>query len=64
MRITGQQQSAGHGSTATGAHWRKATVDLNSVAGQASVYLWFFSKSSSSFRGDVCIDDVVVTGEE
>ena len=64
VRITGQQQSAGHGSTATGAHWRKATCDLNDLAGQSSVYLWFFSKSSSSFRGDVCLDDIIVTGEE
>ena len=64
VRITGQQQSAGHGSTTTAAHWRKATCDLNDLAGQSSVYLWFFSKSSSSFRGDVCLDDVIVTGEE
>ena len=64
VRITGQQQSAGHGSTATGAHWRLASVDLNDLAGQSSVYLWFHSKSSTSFRGDVCIDDVEVVGEE
>ena len=64
VRITGQQQTAGHGSTSVDAHWRLATVDLNDLAGQSSVYLWFFSKSSSSFRGDVAIDDVEVVGEE
>jgi len=64
VRITGQQQTAGHGSTSVDAHWRLAAVDLNDLAGQSSVYLWFFSKSSSSFRGDVAIDDVEVVGEE
>ena len=64
VRITGQQQTAGHGSTSTDAHWRLAAVDLNDLAGQSSVYLWFFSKSTSSFRGDVAIDDVEVVGEE
>ena len=64
VRISGQQQTAGHGSTSTAAHWRKATVDLNSVAGQSSVYIWFYSKTGSQFRSDVAIDDVVVTGEE
>ena len=63
VRITGQQQTNGHGSTNTAAHWRLAAVDLNDLAGQSSVYLWFFSKSSSSFRGDVCLDDVEVVGE-
>ena len=64
VRITGQQQTAGHGSTSVNAHWRLAAVDLNDLAGESSVYLWFFSKSSSSFRGDVCIDDVEVVGEQ
>ena len=64
VRISGQQQTAGHGSTSTSAHWRKATVDLNSVAGQSSVYIWFYSKTGSQFRSDVAIDDVIVTGEE
>ena len=62
--ISGQQQTAGHGSTSVNAHWRLAEVDLNDLAGQSSVYLWFHSLSSSSFRGDVCIDDVEVVGEE
>ena len=64
VRITGQQQTAGHGSTSANAHWRLASVDLNDLAGQASVYLWFYSKSTSSYRGDVCIDDVSVVGQE
>ena len=64
VRITGQQQTQGHGNTTVDAHWRLAAVDLNDLAGQSSVYLWFFSKSSSSFRGDVAIDDVEVVGEE
>tara|TARA_Y100000361_G_scaffold124564_1_gene117710 strand:- start:719 stop:1546 length:828 start_codon:yes stop_codon:yes gene_type:complete len=64
VRISGQQQTLGHGSTNSGAHWRKATVDLNSVAGQSSVYIWFFGKTGAQFRSDICIDDVVVTGEE
>tara|TARA_B100000287_G_scaffold286264_1_gene269861 strand:+ start:1236 stop:2084 length:849 start_codon:yes stop_codon:yes gene_type:complete len=64
VRITGQQQTAGHGSTSVDAHWRLASVDLNDLAGESSVYLWFFSKSTNSFRGDVCIDDVSVVGEE
>ena len=64
VRITGQQQTAGHGSTSVNAHWRLASVDLNDLAGQSSVYLWFFSKSSSSYRGDVSIDDLSVVGEE
>ena len=64
VRITGQQQTAGHGSTATAAHWRLASVDLNDLAGESSVYLWFLSKSGTQFRSDVCIDDVEVVGEE
>ena len=64
VRIGGQQQTAGHGDTSTNAHWRLASVDLNDLAGQSSVYLWFFSKSGGSFRSDVSIDDVEVVGEE
>tara|TARA_R100000231_G_scaffold139603_1_gene121543 strand:+ start:595 stop:1476 length:882 start_codon:yes stop_codon:yes gene_type:complete len=63
LRISGQQQTAGHGSTATAAHWRLAEVDLNDLAGQSSVYLWFFGKTGASFRSDMCIDDVEVVGE-
>ncbi len=64
VRISGQQQTTGHGSTLTAAHWRKATCNLNDLAGESSVYLWFFGKTGSQFRSDICIDDVVVTGEE
>ena len=64
VRISGQQQTAGHGSTLTAAHWRLAEVDLNSVAGQSSVYIWFYGKTGSQFRSDMAIDDVEVVGEE
>tara|TARA_Y100000996_G_scaffold238398_1_gene187408 strand:+ start:156 stop:977 length:822 start_codon:yes stop_codon:yes gene_type:complete len=63
VRITGQQQTAGHGSTTTAAHWRLASVDLNDLAGESSVYLWFFGKTGAQFRSDICIDDVLVTGQ-
>ena len=64
VRISGQQQTAGHGSTSVNAHWRLAAVDLNDLAGQSSVYLWFFGKTGPQFRSDICIDDVEVVGEE
>ena len=64
VRISGQQQTAGHGSTSVNAHWRLGAVDLNSVAGQSSVYIWFFGKTGSQFRSDMAIDDVEVVGEE
>ena len=64
VRISGQQQTAGHGDTTTDAHWRLGVVDLNSVAGQSSVYIWFFGKTGGGFRSDMAIDDVLVVGEE
>ena len=64
VRISGQQQTQGHGNTTVDAHWRLASVDLNDLAGQSSVYLWFFGKTGSQFRSDMCIDDVEVVGEE
>ena len=64
VRISGQQQTQGHGNTTTDAHWRLGAVDLNSVAGQSSVYIWFFGKTGSQFRSDMAIDDVEVVGEE
>ena len=64
VRISGQQQTAGHGSTSVDAHWRLGVVDLNSVAGQSSVYIWFFGKTGGGFRSDMAIDDVSVQGEE
>jgi len=65
VRITGQQQTQGDADAGNGdaAHWRLGVVDLNSIAGQSSVYLWFFHKGGSSFTGDFAIDDVEVTGE-
>ena len=62
--IEGQQQSLGHTSTAVGAYWRKATVNLNAVAEESSCYIWFYAKSGSTFRSDICIDTVKVDGEE
>ena len=63
VRISGQQQTAGHGSISVNAHWRLAYVDLNSVAGQSSVYIWFYGKTGANFRSDMAIDDVDVRGE-
>lgn len=62
--IEGQQQSEGHTATTVAAYWRKATVNLNAVAGESSCYIWFYAKSAGSFRGDICIDTVKVDGEE
>ena len=64
VRISGQQQTQGHGNTTTDAHWRLGAVDLNSVAGQSSVYIWFYGKTGSGFRSDMAIDDVEVVGEQ
>ena len=64
VRISGQQQTQGHGNTTTDAHWRLGAVDLNSVAGQSSVYIWFYGKTGSQFRSDMAIDDVEVVGEQ
>tara|TARA_B100001094_G_scaffold330892_1_gene397368 strand:- start:166 stop:1002 length:837 start_codon:yes stop_codon:yes gene_type:complete len=63
VRIAGEQQTEGHGDTTVDAHWRLASVDLNDLAGQSSVYIWFYSKTGTSFRSDVAIDDVEVVGE-
>ena len=65
VRISGQQQVAGHGSTSTKAHWRLAVVDLNALAGLGStVYFYFYGKTGSQFRSDMAIDDVLIVGEE
>jgi len=64
VRISGQQQTQGHGNTTTDAHWRLGAVDLNSVAGQSSVYIWFYGKTGANFRSDMAIDDVEVVGEQ
>ena len=62
--IEGVQQTLGHTSTAQGAYWRKATVNLNAVAGESSVYIWFYGRTGSSYASDVCIDSIRVDGEE
>jgi len=65
VRISGQQQTAGHGSTSTNAHWRLAVADLNALAGFGStVYFYFYGKTGSQFRSDIAIDDVLIVGEE
>ena len=62
--IEGVQQTLGHTSTAQGAYWRKATVNLNAVAGESSVYIWFYGRTGSSYASDICIDSIRVDGEE
>lgn len=64
ISISGRQQDCYQTSTNVCNYWRKATVDLNSVAGESSCYIWFFSRSGSSYRGDLSIDTVSITGEE
>ena len=65
VRISGQQQTAGHGSTSTNAHWRLAVADLNDLAGFGTpVYFYFYGKTGSQFRSDIAIDDVLIVGEE
>jgi len=57
-RISGGQQ------TSNSALWRKAEVDLNSLAGQSSVYLHFVMSDVKYFRADFALDGITVTGEE
>lgn len=57
-RISGSQQTSNAGV------WRKATVDLNSLAGESSVYLHFMLADVSSFRSDFSIDGISITGQE
>tara|TARA_Y100000310_G_scaffold332094_1_gene406999 strand:+ start:326 stop:1120 length:795 start_codon:yes stop_codon:yes gene_type:complete len=65
VRITGQQQTAGNGSTTTAAHWRKATVDLNALAGNGNtIYIYFFGLTGASYWSDLSIDDINISGEE
>ena len=62
-RITGQQQTSGHTSTSTQGYWRKAEIDLNNIAGNAAgVYVWFFAKSGTTYKGDICLDNITITG--
>ena len=65
--IEERQQTSGHSSTAgqgVAGYWRKATVDLNAVAGESSCYIWFYAKTGNNYRSDICIDTVRVDGEE
>jgi hypothetical protein len=57
-RISGQQQ------TSNGALWRKAEVDLDSLAGQGTVYLHFMLSNIRYFRCDFAVDGVLIEGEE
>ena len=62
--IEGRQQTGYHTTTTSTAYWRKATVDLNAVAGESSVYIWFYARTGALYQSDICIDTVLVTGEE
>ena len=65
VRISGQQQTAGHGSTSVDAHWRKATVDLRAMAGESSVYIYFFSATKAHtyyWCNDTAVDSIKVVG--
>ena len=62
--IEERQQTSGHSTSTQAAYWRKATVDLNAVAGESSCYIWFYAKTGNNYRSDICIDTVKVDGEE
>ena len=57
-RISGQQQ------TSSSALWRKAEVDLNGLAGEATVYLHFMISNVRHFTCDFAVDGVLIEGEE
>ena len=67
IRITGEQQPQGDRRVTDSSMWRKAEVDLNSLAGSSEdIYIWFFGKTKTGtkyYRGDIAIDDVIVAGE-
>ena len=62
--IAGRQQTGYHSNTSSTAYWRKATVNLNAVAGESSVYIWFYGRTGALYQSDICIDTVLVKGEE
>ena len=62
--IEGVQQTSGHSTSTSAAYWRKATVDLNAVAGESSVYIWFYGRTGALYQSDICMDTVLVKGEE
>jgi hypothetical protein len=57
-RISGQQQ------TSASALWRKAEIDLNSLAGESTVYLHLMLSNIRYFRCDFAVDGILITGEE
>jgi hypothetical protein len=57
-RISGSQQTSNTGV------WRKAEVDLNSLAGESSVYLHFMLADVTYFRSDFAIDGIKLVGQE
>lgn len=57
-RISGSQQ------TSNSDLWRKVTVDLNSLAGESSVYLHFMLTGVTYFRSDFSLDGIKIVGEE
>ena len=62
--IEERQQTSGHSTSTQAAYWRKATVNLNAVAGESSVYIWFYGRTGPSYASDICIDSIRVDGEE
>ena len=57
-RISGSQQ------TSNSALWRKAEVDLNSLAGESSVYIHFMLADVTYFQSDFALDGIKIVGEE
>lgn len=57
-RISGAQQSSSSGL------WRKAEVDLNSLAGESSVYIHFMLADVQYFQSDFALDGIKIVGEE
>ena len=59
VRINSSQQ------TSNAAKWRKATVDLSAMAGESSVYIYFFSATKATtyyWCNDTAIDSIKVVG--
>jgi len=67
IRIVGEQQKQGDRRTTDASLWRKAEIDLNSLAGSSEdIYVWFYGKTltgTKSYRGDIAIDDIIIVGE-
>ncbi|RMG71443.1 MAG: T9SS C-terminal target domain-containing protein [Bacteroidetes bacterium] len=49
-------------SGAQGTAWNSATVDLSAFAGQSEVRLRFVGATSSSWSGDMCVDNLGLSG--